>query len=130
MGYVRYLPCEVRGYSAEDPTWEEVEAALNALDGDRMTALTMQGVDHSVMMIGGGNGGRIICEVDVGRERAMYRLKDPAAAESDFVELRIGGQTAKYWAPLCPTIELAGIAAKTCWEDGSIDDRLAWHVDR
>ena len=44
------------GRAVEDVLWEQLEAAIRHLDGERYTQVVLQQSDHSSLILGGGAG--------------------------------------------------------------------------
>ena len=113
--------------SIDFPTWKEVEKAIDMLDGESVTQITMDnGNEDDYLCIGGGNHG--LCNVYISKNDndIIYTLIKPNSISSLVHKLVTGGQEGDFEDKLCVSIEMAKCAAKIYYELGQMDDSLIW----
>lgn len=106
-----------------NPSLDDVEAAVRALDGmhNTMVVLGTDGPDH--MAIGGGAGRYIVYTTT---DNLTFSVPtDPFAAEGT-VTLVAGGEEGEYPARQTVDLDMALRASRTYARDGSQDPTLAW----
>jgi hypothetical protein len=131
MSFVTRLTTETG--STENPTWEDVEGAILALDADTRTEVMLaptapQGPpegDHH-MGIGGGKDG--MCIVYMTEDNLQFwNLEDPSKGEETRrVRMLIGGQEGEYRQAQCVPREWALRAAREYVESGRRTADLTW----
>src|SRR5271163_3330991 len=119
-------PIDSDATEKQNPTWEDIQAAVRRLDGGTCTLVCL-GIGQAPvphMGIGGGEGGKYIvyCTPD---NRTFYNLINPGA-ESAKYQLTAGGQLGNYDARQCVSLADALRAAKTYAETGRTDETLTW----
>ena len=107
-------------------TWSPVEAAINQLDADRKTLVTLETDGATHMAIGGGNG-KYWVYLTFDNEQFLYAI-NPSKPNMD-VTLTIGGQAGLYPAKWCVDKETALKAAKTFIEQGAMESSVMWEQD-
>jgi Immunity protein Imm1 len=111
-----------------NPSWNDIETAIQNLDGEART-LVVLGIGNPVphMGIGGGANGQYIL-YETPDNLAFHNLINPNAGKGK-VRLKAGGQEAEYRSKLCVGLAEVLRAAKTYAESGRIDPTLNWeHV--
>ena len=117
----------------EHPLWDDVIAAIRALDAQELTLLTLaptpplgvpEGNHH--MCIGGGKDDLCIVYLTEDNMR-FWNLVDPAKqASTRRIMILIGGQVGDYREAQCVPREWAILAAKAYFETGTRAAGLHW----
>ena len=110
------------------PTWEQVEAAVRALNGcDRNDLyLTPDGADPETYLCVGGGAGQYVVFGSIGNE-TFPTVVSQAESRTDNARLMIGGQEGLY--PLRWVVDLpeAICAARAFWQSGQFrGGSLTW----
>ena len=115
------------------PDWEQIEAAIRALDGDARTDVALgtnneNPADTPHMMIGGGNEGRYIVYATYDGRRMFNLLRSAAGADSADEDMRVvaGGQEGIYSAGNVVDLATALVAARAFALDGELAPGLNW----
>ncbi len=108
-----------------DPTWEQAEAAISALDGEIQTTVSLEGADR-VMMIAGGKDGRYM--IYIADDDNIIYIIDPVDPETAY-EGPIGGQWSEYPATYFTSFENTMRTAKAFFETRSAERNLTWGDD-
>jgi|SRR5215213_3198322 len=112
-----------------EPTWEQVRQAIDALDGNRKTLLTIsdaEGSDH-YMLIAGRWDGRFM--VNATKDNFdFFSLVDPEQP-GDLLTLYVGGQDGEYEAGKCVPRAWAEEAARYFFETGDLKPGMNWVSD-
>lgn len=108
-------------------SWHQIEAAINQLDGQRKTLLTLETEGETHMAIGGGGNGQYVVYVTFDNESFHY-VVEPANASQEQT-LIVGGQAGDYPRKLCVDKAAAIQAAKTFAERGTMDGSVCWEQD-
>jgi hypothetical protein len=106
-----------------DPTWEQIEACIRRLDGERFTEVSLNDGDMSGIMITGGFDGRLMCE-RLHPDR-NWLLIDPDKSDRVQVEILVNGPKdfpEQYIVDPDTVIR----ATKTFFETGERDERFTW----
>lgn len=116
------------GYVIDDPTMDQVESAIRALDGKQKTVVTLEADDGvPYLAIGGGNNGKYVVS---GTEDDLTYLNlivaDAATTSEGTAHIVAGGQAAAYPARECVDLELVLRAARTFASNGTFDPALTW----
>lgn len=109
--------------SIDEPSWEQIDEAINALDASRHTLLTLDGLADDLMTIGGGSG-RYVVIYQVGEDVFWNLHADGDPAET--IMLDCGGQEGGFPADQIVGLDLARAAARTMLAVGGIDVGLGW----
>ncbi len=105
-----------------DATWDDVEAALRALDGKRRTQLMVEHDDTSNIVVGGGAGAYNVCITTA--DEIFYTLRD--RSKQGTTELVAGGQRGVYPAETVVDLDMAQRAVRVFYELGLADATLDW----
>ena len=111
----------------ENPTWEEVEGAVRALNNRNLNDLYLQPArqDPETFLCIGGGDGRYLVSGSIGNEE-FPTVVDPAKP-SDVVEhLVVGGQTGDYAGNWIVDLETALRAARSFFESGDFGGDVQW----
>lgn len=109
----------------ESPTEAEVRQAIDALDAQTRTALTLDREEAS-LTVGGGHGHYVVF-VTVGDDQEFWNLiSEPA--ESDVIMINIGGQEGDYPARHVVDKEHATCAAICFLKSGRRDATQTWEL--
>jgi Immunity protein Imm1 len=106
--------------------WPDIEAAIQELDGQRKTLVTLEAEGEIHMAIGGGPHEYIVyltLDNDI-----FHYLVDPAKSDAER-KLVVGGQEGTYSAKLCVGVAAVMQAAKTFAELGTMDRSVDWERD-
>jgi len=98
--------------------WQQIEAAINQLDGNHRTLVTLEAEGETHMAIGGGEG-KYLVYLTFNNEQ-FYYLIEPSYPDLE-ESLVVGGQAGIYPAKLCVDKDKALKAAKTFAELGIMD---------
>ncbi len=109
--------------SLEDVSWEELDAAIRDLDGEKHTQVVVQLPDHSNLIVGGGSG-RFNVVVATPDER-FFVLRNPEK-EDGIEQLIAGGQRGDYPAETIVGLDAALQAARVYFELGTPDVTQDW----
>jgi hypothetical protein len=110
----------------EARTWEEVEAAIKALDGSRHTLVTLEAEGETHMAVGGGPG-RYFVYVTFDNEAFNYLVNPSKSNKGEL--LVVGGQEGIYAAKSCVDLSTTLKAAKGFAELGQMDKSVVWEQD-
>lgn len=119
--------------AVENPTWDDVERAIGALDADSCTEVMLSPAppdgppegDHH-MGIGGGKDGRYIVYATEDN-MLFWNLKDASkSADATPVRMSIGGQEGEYLESQCISRSGALTAARDYFERGQRTSSLEW----
>lgn len=115
------------------PDWEQIEAAIRALDGDTRTDVALRAsnenpADTPHMMIGGGNEGRYVVYATYDGRRLFDLLRADADSDSDDEDMRVvaGGQEGIFHAREVVDLTTALAAARAFALDGELASGLNW----
>jgi len=106
--------------------WQEIAAAINQLNGQYKTLVTLETDGETHMAIGGGDG-RYVVYLTFDNDR-FYYLVDPSKSNLEET-LIVGGQEGVYPSKLCIDIDTTLKAAKTFVEFGSMEKSTVWEQD-
>ncbi len=113
--------------SRDEPSLDEVEAAVRALDGATVTMITLEITEEHHMGIGGGKGGQYVVYMTKDNMR-FWNLEDPSRGE-EVVMLVCGGQEGDFQARRCVTLDAALRAARAFASTGEPAPDLPWVSD-
>jgi hypothetical protein len=132
MPVARLVICEWAGGSKSDKiiadrTWEQVEAAIRALNNRNLNDLYLRSdkVDPESYLAVGGGSGRYLVTGSVRNER-FPTLVDSTRAEDRTESLTVGGQEGDYPESWIVGMDLALRAAMSYWRMGRFDPELDW----
>lgn len=106
-----------------NPSWEQIEAAIRALDANRYTLVSLTAGNAGTLLIGGGNGQYILTAFFEDDRHLTARKSE---ANSSDVELTVGGQTGNYSSNEIWPLDTAIHAARQFVESGTLDNILEW----
>ena len=115
-----------RGSVKTAKEWQQVEVAINQLDGLHRTLVTLEAEGETHMAIGGGEG-KYLVYLTFDNEQFHYVVR-PYHQNID-ESLVVGGQEGIYPAKLCVDKETAMKAAKTFAERGAMEKSVIWERD-
>jgi hypothetical protein len=110
----------------DQPSWDQILAAIDALDAERHTLLTLTGGGGDTLMIGGGAGRYVV--IHQPGEDQFWNLHSDAPAGGLQVVLNCGGQEGDYPPDQIVGIATARAAARTLFDVGGIDAGLGWRL--
>ncbi len=111
----------------ENPTWQQIEAAICELDGKTQTLVTLGADEDTYMSIGGGETGKYIVNVTFDN-MTFYSLADRSQPEQ-IEELVIGGQLGNYPAKLCVDLPTTLLVARVFARSGELEGSVTWEED-
>lgn len=111
-------------HMVEDPSLEDIEAALQTLDGERHTLVILQVTDEHHMAVGGGNNGMYTVYVTFDGDTFFNLINDTPS--SDMVRLVAGGQEADYPGRECVSLEDVMKAAKFFAQFDRLNPDMHW----
>jgi hypothetical protein len=116
---------DVLSDEVSSPTWSDIEAAIQRLDGSGCTLVSL-GIGDPVphMAIGGGKQDKYILYATFDNA-VFYTLADPANGPGQ-AEMIAGSQAGLYKLRNCVSWNLVLRAAKTFSETGKLDSQLTW----
>lgn len=117
----------------DNPTWEDVERAIHALDGTAITEVMLsppppkgppEGDHH--MGIGGGKDG--CCIVYITEDNLhFWNLRDTAKKNKEkSIRMTVGGQEGDYYEAQCVPREWALKVARDYFDHGRRADSVTW----
>ncbi|NEP59930.1 MAG: hypothetical protein F6K31_23480 [Symploca sp. SIO2G7] len=106
--------------------WQQIEAAINQLDGYHKTLVTLETDRETHMAVGGGKG-KYVVYLTFDNEQFHYII-EPSKSDEDET-LTVGGQEGIYPAKLCIDLDAALKAAKTFAENGAMEKSVIWEQD-
>ena len=108
-----------------NPTWEQIEAAIRALDGIQKTLVTIAAEDCEAHMGIGGGSGAFICYAT--RDNLTFdTLVNPSGHADRKQRVIAGGQPGDYTEKHCVTLPAILRAAKAFAILGELDGSLEW----
>jgi immunity protein Imm1 of predicted polymorphic toxin system len=111
-----------------NPSWNDVEDAIRALNAHDLNDVYLEGPDDARMVIGGG-AGRYLISVDVPDSEVVVKHFSPvnAAADSnELIELVVAGSLGEWLATELVDLDLALAAARSYYEDGTLTNAVKW----
>lgn len=112
-----------RSDTYKNPTWEEIETAIKALDQKKRTQIVIQREDSSNISVGGGNGRYYVC-ITTSDERFLILKQEKKGKGKK--QLVVGGQVGNYPTETIVTITLVLKAVETFHKTGKIEKTLNW----
>jgi hypothetical protein len=107
----------------DNPSWQVIEAAINALDGKLRTVITISGEGEAHMAVGGGDSGQYVVYATFDNANFFTLL---SLDQSEGKLLLDVGQEGYYDKQIVVDLQSALTAAKTFAEHGRIDTTLEW----
>jgi hypothetical protein len=114
--------------TSDNPAWEDIVAAIDALDSDSHTLVMLAIDEDNWLGIGGGDAEGHYFVTITEAETTYFVAITPHAPDSS-VWLVVGGQGVDYPAKQCVDKATALLAARTYWTDGSRDPEVVWEED-
>lgn len=129
---VKLTSCRWRDSSVEDiviasPSWDEVAAAIERLDGATFSELFLHlddAEDETYLTVAGGPDAFLVF-VCVANEE-FHEAIDPAASDSS-VTMVVGGQQSTFGRRELIDREHALVAAHTYFDTATLDASITWH---
>lgn len=109
--------------SLEDVDWEQIDAAIRDMDGQRHTQVVLKNSNHSNLIVGGGSG-RFNVVVATPDEQ-FFVLRNPDRPDG-VEQLIAGGQRGDYPAETIVGFDAALRAARVYFELGTPDATQDW----
>jgi Immunity protein Imm1 len=103
--------------------WQQIEAAINQLDGHHRTLVTLETEGETHMAVGGGED-KYLVYLTFDNEQFHY-IVEPSKPDLD-ENLVVGGQEGIYPAKLCIDKDTALRAAKVFAELGAMEKSVIW----
>jgi hypothetical protein len=115
-----------RGIDIAEPSEEAIGAAIDALDGERKTMVTLYGPGEEYLVVSGGSDGRFVVYATRDNQSFVVAINPAVVDKSSKVLLYIGGQEGDY--PLRHVIGLAEAlaAARSFAATGSLNESIHW----
>ncbi len=114
--------------TVDSPSWEEVEAAIRALNNVDLNDLYLHphaGDPETYLSVGGGGGQYFVTGAI--RNESFPILEEGEGPDDEVVDLTVGGQTIDLPRSSVVTLDVALRAAKAFWEAGGFDCGIDWH---
>lgn len=111
----------------ENPTWQQIEAAIHELDGKTQTLITLGVDEETYMSIGGGEEGKYIVNITFDN-MTFHNLTDRTQPEQ-IEELVVGGQLGNYPAKFCVDLPTTLLVAQTFARSGELENSMTWEED-
>lgn len=120
----------------ENPTWDDVERAIKALDARTETLVSLSPpsplgppVGEHHMCIGGGKDNQFVVYMTEDNLSFWNLVDHTRDAGSPRVNMLIGGQEGDYSARQCSSREAALLAAREYFNSGGRATGLTWELD-
>ncbi|HYF49181.1 MAG TPA: hypothetical protein VEJ63_07240 [Planctomycetota bacterium] len=115
------------GKTIKGPSWSDIEAGLNAMDGDqRDMAILGTGEDSYLSVAGGRSGMYMVAETR--DNMTFYNVFDPKK-KVVHVTLQTGGQLGEFDQRLTVSRAKVLIAAKYYYETGGLSPKFVWKTN-
>ena len=117
------------GTGIANPTWQQIRAAIAALDGKRKTIVSIankQGSDH-YMLVAGQWSGR--CLVNATKDNLDFFSLVDSGRSSNKLTVYVGGQDGEYEERKCVSAEWAFEAAEHFFATGELKPTMNWVSD-
>jgi hypothetical protein len=108
----------------ENPSWQNIEAAIHALDGKHRSVVSIGGEGHAHMSVGGGDRGQYVVYATFDSAN-FFTLLSLDQSEGKLLP-SVAGQEGDYDKKIVVDLQSALTAAKTFAEHGKIDGKLNW----
>lgn len=128
--FVRYLSTDIWDELADEeddipaPSWQQIEAAIRALDGKRRTIVTLGGDGELHLVVGGGSSNRYVVYMTSDNMHFLNLTCRDRAVET--LTLFVGGQDSLFPDNTVVDFTLALRAAKAFAETGQADPSCKW----
>ena len=106
------------------PDWSAIRAAIERLDGERYTLVTLEHDEETQMCIGGGANGNYLGFINRPGPEVFNLISD--RKEGDKITMVAGGQLGDYDLRSCVTRAEALAAAQRFALDGEREQSLKW----
>jgi hypothetical protein len=107
------------------PTWDQVRAFIERLDGKHCTEMSLEGLNQYVMVVGGGPDRFNVSTI--GNDMGPYDLLGPELSD-ETAKIILGGVATDLPRRFISTREQALQAAEYFFHQGQIDPKLNWHL--
>lgn len=119
-----------KGGYAEDPTIEEIAAALTALDGDCHTQVVISDeTDDAFISGGGGKDGLYVVYITLDGNESFYNLLDDKSESEETITLMTAGEPHEYPRYACVDYATMLKAFETFANEGKVDENLKWEYE-
>lgn len=108
----------------ENPIWEQIETAIQALNNDDLNDLYLN-ANKEVWLCVGGGAGQYILTGAIG-EDVFPTLVDPNKSSEREILLTVGGQTAEYTENWIHSLARSLAAAHDFYEEGGFSSNSNW----
>jgi hypothetical protein len=117
-----------RDTDVAQPSWEEVERAIRALDGHARNDLFLipDARDPGTWLCVGGGNGRYILTGGIGIDREFPTLVESGRSADPEEELVVGGQEGTYPANWVVSLEVALRGARAFYDAGGFGSNFPW----
>ncbi len=116
------------GEFIENPTWNQIEAAIHDLNGKSKTLVILGADNETYMAIGGGESEKYI--VNVTFDNISFTNLVDLSKPKEIEKLVVGGQEGNYPAKLCVDLQKVLLAAKKFAELGQLEQSVSWEEDK
>jgi Immunity protein Imm1 len=117
-------PAEVEDDDIPAPSWQQIEAAIRALDGKRRTMVTLCADGESHLTVGGGSSNRYVVYMTFDNTKFLNLMAGDRGDKT--VTLFVGGQDSLFSDDTVVDLTLALRAAKAFTETGQPDPSCKW----
>lgn len=115
-----------REQSIDDPSWDEIESRIRALDGERYTLILLIGQSESHMAVGGGPAQYIVYATFDGQHFEQLYTQQLNQQSEPRLYLMVGGQEGDYASEMAVSLKEALLAARAFALDGTLSAALNW----
>jgi len=110
-----------------NPTVENIQSALDKLDGEKYTMMELTNVNNGTLMAIGGNGGKImVTYIPDNFDDKSPSLRDTKLRNTGDCSLTFEGETMEYPGEFCIAKDLAVKAFNSFLISGKLDKELDW----
>jgi hypothetical protein len=110
-------------WHVDDPSWDDVSHAIQRLDAETLTIVTIQGPGEQHLAVGGGAGRYVVYATFDGCD--FFNLLT-VACDGGMVLLNAGGQEGDYPARQIVDVDQARAAAKAFFVGRQLEPSLRW----
>lgn len=118
--------------TVDNPTWQQIEAAITALNNDERNDLYLYANATTWLGIGGGDG-KYLLAGGIGDD-VFQTLVDSSSTSEQGVSLTVGGQTADYPESQVHNLAQTLAAVRSFYESGefssSFHGKASWLIER